>query len=155
LLGRQVFGEYVMIQSTALTLGNIAQLAMGYTATKHIAEFRSIDRDRAGRILGLCSFASMTVACIAATALLAGGSWLGREILHAPQLGFGLTLAAGQVLFCALNGYQTGALAGLEAYEALGCVGIISGTVYLIMCVATGWGGGLNSLLLGLSLSAF
>src|SRR5260370_28006853 len=64
LLGRQVFGEYAMIQSTLATLALIAQLAVGYTATKYIAEFRSTDPQRAGRILGMMTAFSASIAGI-------------------------------------------------------------------------------------------
>ena len=55
ILGREVFGEFGMIQNTMLIVAGIAQMSMGVTATKYIAEFRSNDKARAGRILGLCS----------------------------------------------------------------------------------------------------
>src|SRR5437764_944488 len=70
-LSRHVFGEYSMLQSTMLTMAAIAQLAMGSTATKYVAEFRSSDQAKTGRILGLCAVVSATAACIATLALLA------------------------------------------------------------------------------------
>ncbi len=154
LLGREVFGEYAMIQSTLVTLAAIAQLAAGYTATKYVAEFRSTDRQKTGRILGLCSVISATTACIAGLALLAGASWLATNTLRAPHLAPGLMIAAGVVLFTVMNGYQMGALAGLESYPALGKAGIISGTLYLGICAVAAWAGGLNGALAGLVTSA-
>src|SRR5712691_2179953 len=128
-LGRQIFGEYAMIQSTLLTLAPIAQLATGYTVTRYVAEFRSTDRDRAGRTLGLCSIVSASAACVAALALLAGAPWLAADILQAPHLAPGLLLVAAVVLFTVMNGYQIGALAGLEAYRDLATEGSVSGTL--------------------------
>lgn len=154
LLGRQVFGEYAMIQSTLVTLAVIAQLATGYTATKYVAEFRSTDQDKTGRILGLCSVISATTACIASLALLGGASWLAANTLRAPHLAPGLMIAAGVVLFTVMNGYQMGALAGLESYPALGKAGIISGSLYLTICTVAAWTGGLNGALAGLVMSA-
>lgn len=54
LLGRRVFGEYAIVQATLLTIGTIAQLSTGYTAAKYVAEYRSRDPPRAGRILRFC-----------------------------------------------------------------------------------------------------
>jgi O-antigen/teichoic acid export membrane protein len=65
LLGRQVFGEYAMLQSTWLMIAAVAQLATGYTATKHVAEFRSSDPARTGRVLGVCTVVSAVAATLA------------------------------------------------------------------------------------------
>ena len=42
-----------MIQSTVGMFGVFAGFGLGLTATKHVAEFRQSDPDRAGRIIGL------------------------------------------------------------------------------------------------------
>src|SRR3954465_9073982 len=55
ILGKEVFGELGMIQSTMQTLATVAQLAAGFTATKYVAEYRDTNKARTGRILGLCS----------------------------------------------------------------------------------------------------
>lgn len=154
LLGRQVFGEYTMIQSTLVAFAVIAQLATGYTATKYVAEFRSTDLEKTGRILGLCSVISATTACIATLALLGGASWLAANPLQASHLAPGLMIGAGVVLFTVMNGYQMGALAGLESYPALGKAGVISGSLYLGICALAAWAGGLNGVLAGLVVSA-
>ena len=46
-LGPQVFGEFSLLQNTALTLGAIAQVATGITATRYIAEYRASDPEPA------------------------------------------------------------------------------------------------------------
>jgi len=40
LLKKQTFGEYAMVYATLLTAVAFAQLAIGYTASKYIAEYR-------------------------------------------------------------------------------------------------------------------
>src|SRR5207253_5943750 len=121
-------------QSTMLTMAAIAQLAMGSTATKYVAEFRSSDQAKTGHILGLCAVVSATAACIATLAMLASASWLAARTLQAPHLTPALMLAAGVVLFTVMNGYQMGALAGLESYRSLAQAGIISGPLYFGIC---------------------
>ena len=51
---KQTFGEYAMVYSTLVTASALSQLAMGYTASRYIAEFRSNNRKRAGEIMGMC-----------------------------------------------------------------------------------------------------
>ncbi|MHC4330621.1 MAG: oligosaccharide flippase family protein, partial [Planctomycetota bacterium] len=63
ILGKTGFGELGMIQHTVSMFGIFAGLGLGITATKHVAEFRSADPARAGRIIALSSV----------TALISGG----------------------------------------------------------------------------------
>lgn len=154
LFGRQRFGEYSIIMSTILTLANVAQLAIGYTATRYIAEFRSTDQDRAGRILGLCSIVSVMTALIAVLFLLVNASWLATLVLRRPDLAQELMIGGGAILFTTINGYLLGALAGLESFKALGKAGIISGSSYVMICGLAAWTGGLRGVLVGLVVSS-
>lgn len=154
LLGRQIFGEYAIILSTVLTLSTVAQLATGYTATRYVAEFRSVDRAKVGRILGLCSLISVTMASIAVLLLLVSTPWLATIVLKRPDLALSLMIGAGFVFCTTINGYLLGALAGLESYRALGQAGIITGSSYIVLCVIAVWLGGLNGALVGLALSS-
>ena len=51
-LGRVGLGEFGMVTSTVITLGVLAELGLGSTATKYVAELRVAHPDRAGRVLG-------------------------------------------------------------------------------------------------------
>jgi O-antigen/teichoic acid export membrane protein len=153
LLGRETFGEYAMLQSTAVTLAAIAQVSTGYTATKYVAEFRSNDPERAGRILGVCSTVAATAGAIAALVLIAGAPWVAEVVLRAPHLARGLAITAVVVFFAGVNGYQLGALAGLEGYQALAIAGAINGGVHLTVSMLGAWTGGLSGALAGLGVS--
>lgn len=132
LLGREGFGQFGMVQTTIATIAGIAQLAMGFTATKFVAEFRSSDPGRAGRIIGLCSVVSLLTGSLAATALYVGAPWLALTSLKAPQLAGSLQLAGIMVFFTVLTGYQIGTLAGLESYRLLAVLTLASGASNLI-----------------------
>ncbi len=115
LLGRERFGEYTMVLATVATLGTLGQLSMGYTATKHIAEFRSIDPERTSRILGLCArrFRSRHLAAL----VLASAAADRRADAQSPRPHLRAAPAAAAVFFTVLNGFLAGALAGLESYR--------------------------------------
>lgn len=155
MLGRHVYGEFGMIQSTLLTMTGIAQVATGMTATKYVAEFRSTDKEKAGRILGLCSVVTLITAGVATLLLLFGAQWLATTTLKAPHLAHGLMITSGFVMFSVINGYQAGALAGLEGYRALARVGTIQGVVHLVVCTLSAWYFGLEGVLWGVVVSAF
>jgi O-antigen/teichoic acid export membrane protein len=154
MLGRELFGEYSIIQSTLITLTLLAPLATGFIATKYVAEFRATDKERAGRILGLCSAVSAFTGLLAASLLLIFARHLATNWFQAPHLARTLMLTAGAVFFTVQNAAQMGALAGLEAYRALATARIISGLVTLSLCALLAWQGGLNGAVAGLALSA-
>lgn len=154
ILMKQSFGEYAMVQSTLLTVATISQLATGYTASKYIAEYRSNDTERAGRILGLCALVSVLMAGLGAFLLIVMAPWLAGGMLKAPHLAFALIIGSGFLFFSSINGYQIGALSGLEAYGNLAKAGVASGIVAVAAISLGAWWGGLNGTLIGLSISA-
>ncbi len=154
LLGRQVFGEFAVVQSTLLTFANVASLGTGFTATKHVAEFRSVDKLRTGRIMGLCSVASLGMGGLATVTLVASSSWLAGSVLKASHLSTGLILASAVAFFGVNNFYQTGALAGLESYASIAKSGLIAGTTNFIACSTGAFVCGREGALAGLAAGA-
>lgn len=155
ILLKQTFGEYAMVQSTLLTVAALSQLASGYTASKYIAEYRSSDPDRAGRIMGLCAIVSAMMAAVGAFLLISMAPWLANTMLKSPHLALALTIGSGFLFFSSINGYQMGALSGFEAYHGLAKAGVGSGIVAMAAISLGAWYGGLNGTVIGLSISAF
>ncbi len=154
ILGKQSFGEYAMVQSTLLSVATLSQLATGFTASKYIAEYRCSDPERAGRIMGLCALVSVAVASLGTILLVAMAPILAESMLKAPHLAFALVMGSGYLFFSAINGYQTGALSGLEAYGSLSIAGVASGVIAIASISLGAWWGGLDGTLIGLSISA-
>jgi FkbM family methyltransferase len=152
-LGRQIFGEYAMVQNTLVAVAVFGQLGIGYVATKYVAEFRSSDRERTGRILGMLCASSITLAGIASLALLLLSPWLAASVLKAPSLVSTLAIGSAVLLFAVLNGFLIGALAGLESYRMLATALVWGGTIYLLVCSGLAWRGGLNGVIAGQAVS--
>jgi O-antigen/teichoic acid export membrane protein len=144
LLGRSQFGELGMIQSTAGMFGLFAGLSLGLTATKHVAEFRDRDPSRVGRILGLSSIVAVSSAGALAVLLILTAPYLSAKVLAAPHLAVPLMFSAGLVFFGALNGAQTGALAGFEAFRTIATVNIFAGVIGFPLVFAGVWFWGLE-----------
>lgn len=154
ILGKEVFGELGMIQSTLLTLTSIAQVSTGLTATKYVAEFRDADKARAGRVLGLCSVLTLATGVVATALLVISAPWVAERVLAAPHLAMSLTISAAFVLFSVMNGYQIGALAGLESYKSISIYGAMLGAAHLAVCGLGAALWGLHGALVGMALSA-
>lgn len=155
ILLKDTFGEYAMVQNTLLTAAGLSQLATGYTASKYVAEYRSVDPERAGRIMGLCAAISILMAGMGAILLAVTAPLLANNILGAPHLTSGLMIGSCFLFFSAINGYQTGALSGLESYRSLAKAGILSGILTVAAIAFCTWQGGLNGAVVGLGLSSF
>ncbi len=154
LLGREVFGQYSIILSTLLTVVGIAQVATGLTATRYVAELRSKDKERAGRILGMCSTVALVTGVGATVILGMSAGWLASDVLKVPEAAHGMLIAAVVVLFSVMNAYQTGALAGLESYPTLAKLGVLTGIVQVAASVGFCWLWGLDGAVLGLVITA-
>lgn len=154
LLGKEGFGEYGIIQSTVVLFGTFAGFSLGLTATKHVAQYRHKDPAKAGRILGLSAVVALFSGGIFAVVLAVGASWLAATTLAAPHLAGGLRIGAVLILFTALNGAQTGALIGLEAFKLTAQLNLLTGLASLPLVVGGVVLFGLQGALWGLAVSA-
>lgn len=155
LLGRGPFGEFAMVLSTLLAVMNIAQVATGVITIRYVAEYRAHSKARAGTVIGMCSVLTWSAGTLTSVALVACAPWIADTLLNSPQLTGTIMLGAAAVLFGAVNGYQTGTLAGLESYRALAVANSILGSVHVLLVGASTWIGGLDGAITGLSVSAF
>jgi len=150
LLGRRVFGEYAIVQSTVALLISLVQWATGYTTTKYLAEFRAIDPPRAGRLLGMLAGLSGLLGGVLSLVLLVSAGGLASHVLNNPELSAPLMIASAAVFFGVANVFLIGALAGLESYPAFGRAGLIAGTSTIITCVIGARLAGLGGAVVGL-----
>jgi O-antigen/teichoic acid export membrane protein len=154
ILGPRMFGAYAIVLTTTQTLAAVAQLATGLMATKYVAEFRTTNPERAGRVLGLMSTVSLATSALVSLALVVCAPWVASQVLHAPETAEPLRLASVVVLFTVLNGWQLGALAGLESYSAIAWGGGLGGICYLLSGLVGAWAHGLTGALAGMAVGS-
>lgn len=135
LLGQVGFGELGMINSTVGMFGIFAGMGLGLTATKHVAELRTKDPGRTGRILGLSMWAALVSGGAISLVLFAIAPLLAARVLNAPHLADELRLGCGLLFFNALNGAQLGALSGFEAFKTVARVNLVPGLLSIPMMV--------------------
>ncbi len=136
LLGREEFGKFGIIQSTVSMLGVFAGAGLGLTATKYVAEFRTRDPERASRIIALGSTAAMLSGTLLSVALFVCAPLLAAKTLNAGDLAGGLRIASLLLFFNAVNGAQTGALSGFEAFKAIASINLMRGLILLPVSAA-------------------
>jgi len=150
ILSCEVYGELGMIRSTVNMFIVFAGFGLGLTATKHVAEFRESDPDRAGRIMALSGIFSMFMGAIITLLLIFSAPWLCIKTINAPHLIPELRFAAIILLISAINGAQTGSLAGLEAFKTIAIVNLWVGVFSMPMLICGAYYGGLSGCVLAI-----
>lgn len=153
-LSQARFGDFLLLVTTIATLGGIGQLASGYTTTKYLAEFRTRDRARAGRIVAVCTGLAIIGALATGLTLALGSEVVAAAWLRAPHLAPTLSLVACVVPFSVLYGQRAGVLNGLESYSTMAWIGAASGITYLAFGALGVHLGGIDGGVIGIGLSA-
>ncbi|TKJ32800.1 MAG: polysaccharide biosynthesis protein [Planctomycetes bacterium B3_Pla] len=153
MLGKSGFGELGMIRSTVGMFGVFAGFGLGLTATKHVAEFRQSDPERAGRIISLSWLVAMATGGVMALGLLIFAPWLAEHTINAPHLSGVLRVGALILFINALNGAQTGALSGFEAFKTIAYVNLFVGLLSFPILVGGAYFGGLSGAVWALAIN--
>lgn len=135
MLGKAGYGELGILQSTIGMFGTVAAFGMGTTAAKFVAEFRSTNPLKAGKIIALSNMVSWCMGILLAAALFFSAPWLAQSSLAAPELGPYLQLSALLLLLNAVSGAQTGVLSGFEAFRKIAWVNGLTGLLNFPMVV--------------------
>ncbi len=154
LLGKELFGVLAVVQSTALASANMASLGLGVLATRYVSAYRTKDPARAGRILAFCSLTSTFVGVPFAFAPFLLTGLLPQLALAAPGAAKLLWLAAIYVYFTTLNGFQLGALTGLEAFRKLAVINLRQAVISLVLTILLTFALGVQGAVLSLAVSA-
>jgi O-antigen/teichoic acid export membrane protein len=153
LLGKEQFGYLVAIQTTLGLIGVLAGFGLGTTATRYIAELKTADKRRLGRILALTERVIIAFGLVAAVLIALLAPYVANKIWHIPELSLPLTISAVTVLATAVDSYQKSVLIGLEAMQAMAIGNIVAGSIAfpfaLIIASKYGLLGAAEGLILG------
>lgn len=153
LLGKTGYGELGIINATVGMFGVFAGFGLGLTATKHVAEFRQNDPNRAGRIIGLSELVAMGTGSLMAVLLFIFAPWLAEHTINAAHLSGILRIGALILFISALNGAQTGTLAGFEAFKTIAHVNVFVGLISFPILVGGAYLGGVTGAVWALAIN--
>jgi O-antigen/teichoic acid export membrane protein len=149
MLGKSGFGELGIIQST------FAGFGLGMTATKFIAEYRTSDPIKAGRIRALSSAFAWVTSGVTSLVLFFIAPWLAEHTLAAPQLKGLLQVGAVFLFFTAVNGAQIGALSGFEAFKTVTKISLWCGLINFPLMVGGVYVYGITGAVWGMGIASF
>lgn len=133
ILGKTEFGELGMIRSTVNMFTVFASFGLGLTATKYIAEYREKDKVKTGKIIGLTTLFAGATGSFIAVAVLVAAPFLAEKSINAPHLIQEIRLGAFMLFFSALNGAQTGVIAGFESFKTIAKINLVSGVIAFVL----------------------
>lgn len=128
LLGKETYGQFVVIQSTLVMVGVFAGFGIGAAASRYTAELKLRDTTRLGHILTVAERTVLGFGLITSAGLVFAADWMATNVLNAPDLSAPLTISAVAILFTALDSYQKSVLIGFESMRAY-AIGTINGIV--------------------------
>lgn len=127
LLGKERFGELGMVQSTIGMLGVFGGFGLGTTSTKYIAQFKSAEAEKAGRIVNLSITLTVIGGVFVMIAFVFLSPVLAKRAFNRPDLA-PLLRAASLLLFISiLIEVQFAVLAGFEAFRKIARINILQG----------------------------
>lgn len=155
LLGRIGFGEWGIIQTTIGMFGVLSGLGIGITATKFVAQLKSQDPHRTGRIIGLSLLITISFGTVATIVFWVLAPWLAAYTLNAANLADSLRIGALLLFFTALDESQKGILAGFEEFKLITRIVFWAGIISFPMTLGGVYWKGLNGGIWALAINAF
>ncbi|MEW6223966.1 MAG: oligosaccharide flippase family protein [Chloroflexota bacterium] len=154
ILGVERYGQVALINVTVGMLGVFAGLGLSLTATKTVAELRSVDPPRLARALVLLDRCVITSVSAAAALMVVLAPVIATAVLGAPEMVELLRLGAVLLLLNEFAGVQTGMLAGFEAFRAVARIALVRATVTVAACAGGALVAGSVGAVVGLILAA-
>lgn len=143
------FGEFGMIKSTIDNFLIFASLGIGLTTTKYVSEFKDQQKSKAGSLLGASISLVLIFSIIVAIFIWSFSGMVAIRFLNNPGLQTPLIIGGFTLVFIALNGTQTGALLGLQAFKINSVSNIFQGSlIFLGLCIG-GYMAGVKGALVG------
>lgn len=149
------FGELGIVRATANLFTVYAGFRLGTTATKHLAEFKESDPDRAGRILRMTLRMSAVFCGVTAAILIFGGGLIATNWLDNPDLDLPLRIAGAFLFFQSYSSMRETVLIGTENFRDYAKVQAVKGATTALLIVPGAWFYGVAGATAGLALAAF
>lgn len=147
ILGKQILGQFSLLQTTVAALALVTCMGMGSTANKYIAQYASRDVQKVNRVLGLTLSITVVMGLAASVVVMGLSGWISEDVLKAPEMVGQLAFVSVGILLGSIVVYLNGVFAGLIRFRALALTNLICGGLYLLACGPAAQGYGLSGAL--------
>jgi O-antigen/teichoic acid export membrane protein len=138
-LGKEGFGEFGMIQATVSMVALFAGMGLGITSTKYVAQLRTVDPPRAGRIIAFVGMAAWISSAAVSLGVWFLAPFLAANVINAPHILYEVRVSTLLMLFSTVSGVQIGVLCGLESFRSVAQVNFAKGLTYCLLVSGGVW----------------
>lgn len=154
ILGKEGFGEYGILNSTAAMISGFSGLGIGVTVTRYVASLRIREPERAGKIIGLSSIITWFSALLFGAVFIYFAPWLAKTTLAAPQLAPMLQISSISIGLGVINSVQVSTLTGLESFKTSSILSTIFGIIQSVLVVLFALYAGVKGAVIALAFSS-
>jgi O-antigen/teichoic acid export membrane protein len=155
ILGTQLYGELGLIRSVTDIFIGLSSFGVGTAATKYIAELLENDKQRVGRIIGLCYVFTLLTCIFAAIILYFAAPFVCESsMVHAPHLTGELRISIVMLIFMTFMGSQIGVMSGFQDFRGLAFANFIGGLISIPLYVGGSYYYGLYGAIIGMGMAA-
>jgi O-antigen/teichoic acid export membrane protein len=127
ILGKEAFGEFGLVRSTAMTFVAFSSFGMGITATKYIAELLHTDKERTGRLIGLTYWFTIVSSFFVSVIFYCLVPWLCETKLNVPDLIPVMKLSAVLLFLTTITGTQISVMTGFQDFRGMAIANLLGG----------------------------
>jgi O-antigen/teichoic acid export membrane protein len=153
ILGKLHYGELGIIQSTITMFTAFAGFGLGVTSTKYVAELRDNDPVKAGSIIASSNLVAGIFGFLITILFVILAPVISSDLLKAPGLSNEMRIGAIILFFSAVNGAQTGAMAGFENFKGIAKINVASGLITFPVQILLAYFFSLKGAILGLGIT--
>lgn len=152
-LGKEIYGEFGMIKTTLLNISILSTFGLGYTATKHVADYRISAPEKQSAIIHHSQNITFIFSFIIALTFFVFSNDISVHLLNNNRLSTPLKSLSILIILNALVTVQTGVIAGLGLFKELAYINALIGIASFLFTVPLTYLYGFEGALISIILS--
>lgn len=155
ILGRDSFGELGVIQSSVLMFQNVAVCGIGITCSKHVSEYKLINKKLAGNIVSFSYVFSLMSGLSISLLFYFMSDIISTSILARPEISSVLKISSVLLFLRTIDSTQLGTLIGLESFKSQALFSLLFGIILFALSVFGAEYGGVFGVVVALVFTLF
>jgi O-antigen/teichoic acid export membrane protein len=155
ILSVEEYGEIGILRNAILTFSMIAVASFGITATRYIAMYKDKDLEKTKKVLTITRTLVLILSLVLSLSIFIFSEKISIYILNNSELEEYVKYISVAIFFTSLNGYQNGALAGLERFKEISYINVINGFISFPVLLIGAYYWGVKGVIISLIITNF
>lgn len=149
------YGQLGIIRNSILTFSMLSFATFGITATRYIAIYKDKDLIKTNKVLTITRILVLIVSFAITFFIFYSAEQIAHYMLNDITMTVYVKISSMTILFTALNGYQNGALAGLEKFKEISFINMVYGALTFPILLFGAYYWRVEGVIYGLALVSF